>query len=136
MERSWRIVEGSGTSVPLTEAIFAIKIIDLSGAVLTTLAEGSNRIAELQWSNAGLDQITYEASPTGALADHSKYLINTTAGSTPTVLVAGDYGGYGMYWSPDNTELVYWANDGNSYRYELASGTKTLIGAVPSGDWK
>jgi hypothetical protein len=131
----------SGTSTADGDLVYAIKIIDLSGAVLATLIDGSNRIGELQWSNAGLDMLTYESTPvdppTSATSDDWKtYIIGTTAGSTPTEILSGTGNSYGIYWSPDNTELVYRYKDQSTYIYNIATATSTYVGQVPNGDWK
>jgi hypothetical protein len=128
----------SGTSTGEADVTYSIKIIDLSGTVQTTLIDGSYPIGGCQWSNAGTDRIAFYKSSVinpSVAADWNVYTIGTSSGSTPSSVVSGIYST--PFWSPDNSELVYFKPSLGSYRINLFTFATTLvIQSNHYGDWK
>ena len=128
-----------GTKIAFAEFKYpsttTIKVIDLSGNVLTTLNAAGTTI---QWSHAGMDKLVYSGNVNGVTG---MYTIGTTSGSTPTFVT--DTGGT-PFWSPNNSEVIYYASknpDQNTrvYKINVATKAKTFLGTKGSfwyGDWK
>jgi hypothetical protein len=129
-------VQYSGAAVADADIIAEIKIIDLTGTVVSTLLGVTpRRIAGLHWSHTGTNKLAFYMTevPVPTNPDFDLYIMDATAGATPTKLVTS---AYNPVWSPDNSELVYTLDGVGTYRINLATGVKTACGTLPYGDWK
>lgn len=123
---------------------WAIKLINTSGTVNTTLASGLyQRIALIKWSRAGSNQLAYSAVPAGITPGyagqlgHNLYLISAASGSTPTLLKEGytaydEQRGYNpSLWSPDNSELVY-----HRYAVKYSFSGTSVSSVAATSSWR
>jgi hypothetical protein len=129
----------SGSLTANADRTFEIEIIDLNGAVVTTLLPGSTNIAQCRWSTTDIGTLVCVMSPSSVFSDnlYGIYKISTAAGSTAEHLAAIDLNGGAPTWSPNGTEIIYKSTDASVYRINVATHATTVYAVGHRfEDWK